>query len=68
MKIYVKLLNESVDVWRPVDADEHYGLYRITSHNYNDDEDWEFNFNDSVICKKHKFADESKGLIATEKK
>ena len=67
MKIFVNLLNEGVNVWRPVEAVKHKCFYRLISYNKNDDEEWEFNFNDLVICKKHKFSDGNKGYIAIEK-
>jgi hypothetical protein len=66
MKIYVKLLNEGVDVWRPVEADEHNNLYRITSKTMNDDENWEFKTGEKVKVKKYKFSDGTRGLVAIE--
>ena len=49
--VYVALLNEGVDVWRPVQA-EHVGgdLYRLTGEQP-DDETWPFAVGDVVRCK-----------------
>ena len=50
--IYVYLLDEGTDVWRPVQA-EHLGddRYRITSVNAaRDDEQWQFKTGDVVRC------------------
>ena len=59
-KIYVALLNEGVEVWRPVDAE------RISSHTYrilgNEDyepsfEEWEFTPGTVVVCETRKTSD-----------
>lgn len=49
--VYVALLDEGVDVWRPVQA-EHVGgdLYRLTGERP-DDEAWFFGAGDVVRCK-----------------
>jgi hypothetical protein len=49
--VYVALLDEGVDVWRPVQA-EHVGgeLYRLTGEQ-SDDEAWSFAVGDVVKCK-----------------
>jgi hypothetical protein len=49
--VYVALLDEGVDVWRPVQA-EHVGgdLYRLTGERP-DDEVWSFASGDVVRCK-----------------
>ena len=50
--IYVYLLDEGVDVWRPVEA-AHLGddRYRITSVNVDpSDEHWQFSTGDIVRC------------------
>ena len=52
MMIYVYLLDENIDTWRPVEA-EHLGgdRYRITSVNASpEDEHWQFNNGDVVRC------------------
>ena len=50
--IYVYLLNEGTDVWRPVDAEElSSNKFRIVSRNSDhDDEQWQFNAGDVVIA------------------
>jgi len=66
-KIYVKLLNEGVEVWRPVDAEKINDHYKILSENTSDgDEIWEFQCGELVKVKKHKFSDGFKGLVAIE--
>ncbi len=51
-QIYVYLLNEGTDVWRPVQArslGNH--LFRITSENDDpEDEEWQFLTGDTVRC------------------
>jgi hypothetical protein len=49
--VYVALLDEGVDVWRPVQA-EHVGgdLYRLMGEQP-DDEAWSFAIGDLVKCK-----------------
>lgn len=50
--IYVRLLDEGLDVWRPVQAqkiDEH--VYRISDQPYDrDDETWAFEPGSIVLC------------------
>lgn len=50
--IYVALLDEGVDVWRPVEAEElHDSVFRIISENPNpEDEHWEFSPQSIVRC------------------
>ncbi len=67
-QIYVTLLDEGTDVWRPVEAvhlcDD---IYRITNSNFNsEDERWQFSPGDVVRCQTHVFADGSKGMVAYE--
>ena len=41
--IYVRLLDEGSDVWRPVDAEEKSeGVYQLVGTHDNSDEKWEF--------------------------
>ena len=57
--IYVALLNEGVDVWRPVQA-EHVerDIYRILSQPYDRlSEHWQFEPGDVVLCKTTESAD-----------
>lgn len=53
IKIYVALLNENVDVWRPVSAVHLDGnTYRIENQPYDrKDEQWQFEPGDTVLCK-----------------
>ncbi len=51
-EIYVALVDEGVDVWRPVRA-EHLGgnVYRIVSQPYDREiESWQFEPGEDVIC------------------
>jgi hypothetical protein len=51
-EIFVSLLNEQVDVWRPVQA-EHLreNLYKIIEQPYDrEDETWQFEPGDEVVC------------------
>jgi hypothetical protein len=52
VQIFVKLLAEGVDVWRPVQAvRESEGIYRIVEQPYDrDTEIWEFDPGDIVVC------------------
>lgn len=51
-EIYVALLDESVDVWRPVLAKPLYDdVYRIVDQPYDRaDERWQFEPGDDVVC------------------
>lgn len=51
-EIYVALLDEGVDVWRPVKAEHVEGsVYRIASQAYDHEvESWQFEPGDEVIC------------------
>ncbi|HXG60006.1 MAG TPA: hypothetical protein VNO22_01415 [Planctomycetota bacterium] len=60
--IYVRLIGEGVDVWRPVQA-EHLGdnLYRIVTQPYDQTiESWQFEPGDEVWCE---IIDSSDGRI-----
>ncbi len=52
MEIYVRLLDESVDVWRPVRAEHIHGnVYRILDDGYDPAlERWEFGPGEVVWC------------------
>ena len=67
-QIYVALLDEGVDVWRPVQAERLGGnRYRIISQPYDRSiESWEFEPGDVVLCH---MVESSEGhiLAATEK-
>ena len=69
VQIYVALLNEGVDVWRPVEAiAKEEGVYQITSENHAaDSEQWAFSTGDLVRCVHQEFSDGSSGLVAVAK-
>jgi hypothetical protein len=50
--IFVRLLDEGVDVWRPVQAEPLHGdIYRILDQPYDrETERWEFTPGDEVVC------------------
>jgi ribosomal protein S17 len=70
--IFVKLLDEEIDVWRPVEAMEiKDNLYKIISDSdkaYEEyDENWEFKTGDIVRCQYKKFPSEKEEfLVAIE--
>jgi len=68
IQIYVELLDEAVNVWRPVDAEHIDGdKFRIVSNNPDpDDEHWQFKTGEIVRCRPRKFADGA-GLVAIER-
>jgi hypothetical protein len=51
-QIYVKLLDEGIDVWRPVEADLLRGeIYRVSEQPYDrESEVWEFEPGDVVVA------------------
>lgn len=65
--IYVALLGEGTDVWRPVQAD------RVDCQRYQivgtvpEGESWEFEPGSIVRCKETHFSDGAHGLVAYEK-
>ncbi len=66
--IYVYLLDEGVEVWRPVSA-ERVGddVYRITDAQSNDDtETWEFKTGETVRCKERDLSG-GRHLVAYER-
>ena len=65
--IYVRLLDEGTDVWRPVRATALTdGTFRLLEpKGYDpDDETWEFPPLTEVRCARKKFADGEEGLVA----
>jgi hypothetical protein len=70
-EIYVKLLNEGTNVWRPVKAVQVLDkVYRIISENSDpDDEKWAFSTGDLVWCSKQhlSYIDNNLQLVATKK-
>lgn len=67
--IYVPLLDEGVEVWRPVEAlHKEANIFVILSTNSDaDDEHWQFSAGQSVRCRHKTFADGKTGLEAYEK-
>ena len=63
LRIYMPLLNEGTDCWRPIEA-EQVGIdtYRITGSKP-EDEDWPVSKGDVVRCEQRSFADGSEGLV-----
>jgi hypothetical protein len=68
-QIYVRLPNEGVDVWRPVDASHLQGdVYRInTESQHPQDEEWEFDAGELVHCRERTFSGGTVGLVAFER-
>ncbi len=64
-KIYVELLNEGIEVWRPVEAlhlkDD---IYQITSIKDDPDEEWKFVSGEIVHCKSRVFSDGTEAITA----
>jgi hypothetical protein len=54
VKIYVLLLDEGVEVWRPVQAERlHDNVYRISVQPYDRvTESWQFEPGDTVLCER----------------
>jgi hypothetical protein len=67
-EIYVALLHEGTDVWRPVEALEiGDGLFRIVSKNLKPDiEAWQFITGEIVRCQEKVFSEGLVCLVATE--
>jgi len=66
--IYVYLLDEGTDVWRPASADHiRDDIYRITGTPPNDTERWEFLPGEIVRCKNQTLGSGETRLIAREK-
>ena len=68
-QIYIYLLDEGTDVWRPVQALElDDGSFRIPSDaQVPDGETWEFNPGDTVRCEDRQLSDGKVALVACEK-
>ena len=66
IKIYVALVDEAVDVWRPIQArDLGNGEFEVMGI-VPAGERWEFPPGTRVRCREHRFADGATGLIAYE--
>jgi len=69
-EIYVYLMDEGVDVWRPVKAQQIEGdVYKIIGiEGYDpEDEKWQFIPGDIVKCEEKTLADGKQALVAVEK-
>jgi hypothetical protein len=65
--IYVGLLDEGVEVWRPVEAElVRDGLYRIVGTKTDPTEHWAFATGQIVRCMDRQLADGVRGLVAVE--
>ncbi len=65
--IYIRLLNEGTNVWRPVAADGiSESVYRIKEDPIPETESWEFQPGMVVKVERRGFADKKDGLFATE--
>jgi hypothetical protein len=63
--IYIKLLDEGTEVWRPVKAKRlTESTFLIINQNIEFDEKWEFYPNQIVHCKQKIFSDNKQGLVA----
>jgi hypothetical protein len=62
--VYVALVGEAVDVWRPVAAEHVTGdAYRLCGP-VPEDEVWEFQPGEVVRCEERSFDDGTQGLVA----
>ena len=62
--IYIRLLDESVDCWRPTSADQHGEVFVVLGPTP-DDEHWEFQPGARVLCRKQTFeGDDHERLVA----
>lgn len=64
--IYVKLMGEGTNAWRPVEAISNVdGTYTIASiETVPEDEIWEFLPGQKVVCKPHTFSESESELVA----
>ena len=66
--IFISLIGEGADVWRPVTAEHvHDEVYRITGSPADDTETWQFIAGDIVRCREHTFSGGERGLVAYER-
>jgi hypothetical protein len=65
--IYVSLVGEGVDVWRPTAAEEvEPGVYRILGPQSDPNERWQFAVGSLVRCMEKVFSGGQTGLVAYE--
>ena len=69
MEIYVFLLDEGTDVWRPVQAEKiGDNLFRIVSVNPDpENEKWQFSTGEIVKCEERSLSNSNKCFVAIEK-
>jgi hypothetical protein len=66
--IYIELLDEGVEVWRPVKAERRQdGLFRLLSGPPDETEAWKFPKGSVVRCEEKTFSGGNKGLVARER-
>jgi len=63
-RVYVALLDEGVEVWRPVDATYLEDDQHMLSGLVPDDELWEFQPGEVVRCRERTFSDGATALVA----
>jgi hypothetical protein len=58
-EIYVRLLGEAIDVWRPVEAENLYDqVYKIIDQTYDREaEKWQFEPGEAVACESKELSD-----------
>jgi hypothetical protein len=67
-RIYIYLLDEGTDVWRPADAEQvGDSTYRITGQAADNTEKWQFKTGEIVRCREKIFSGGRRGLVAYEK-
>jgi hypothetical protein len=66
LEIYIRLLNEGVDVWWPAEAlPEGAGVFRVVGPSPQpSDEEWEFPLGTLVRCERRRLDDGADGLVA----
>ena len=65
-QVYVQLIGEAVDCWRPVPSKElHTGVFEILGI-VPTGEQWEFGPGARVRCREQAFSDGKRGLVAYE--
>jgi hypothetical protein len=64
LSVYVALLDEGVDVWRPVAAQHVHGDEYELCGTVPDEEVWQFQPGEVVRCETRRFSDGTSGLVA----
>jgi hypothetical protein len=63
-RVYVALLDEGVECWRPVDATHVHDDEYVLGGPVPDDEVWEFQPGEMVRCRERRFSDGGIALVA----